>query len=66
MKRATLNVTDAARLCGVARGVAYEQIRTTGEIAGVKVLRIGHRILVPAAPLRSALGLDEESDDGPE
>ncbi|MCH8983859.1 MAG: hypothetical protein IH943_07135 [Acidobacteria bacterium] len=66
MKSATLNVEAAARLCGVSRGLAYEQIRRTGELAGVRVLHIGHRLLIPAAPLRSVLGLDEESDDGPE
>lgn len=66
MKRATLKIWEAAQLCGVSRGVAYEQVRQTGEIAGVRVLVVGHRLLVPAAPLRAALGLDEESDDGRE
>jgi len=63
--RATVSVTEAALMVGVSRGVAYEQIRQTGEIAGVRVVRVGHRLLIPAAPLRSVLGLDEESDDGP-
>lgn len=66
MRPATLTVEEAARLLKVSRGVAYEQVRQTGEIAGVRVLRVGHRLLIPAAPLRSVLGLDEESDDGPE
>ncbi len=66
MKPATLTVDEVARLLKVSRGVAYEQVRQTGEIAGVRVLRVGHRLLIPAAPLRSVLGLDEESDDAPE
>ncbi len=66
MKPATLTVEEAARLLKVSRGVAYEQVRQTGEIAGVRVLRVGHRLLIPAAPFRTVLGLDEESDDGPE
>lgn len=66
MKCATFKVWEAAQLCGVSRGVAYEQIRRTGEIAGVRVLVVGHRLLIPAALLRTALGLDEDSDDGRE
>ena len=65
--RATTSVTDAAVMIGISRTLAFEEIRQTGQLVGVPVLRVGRRrLLIPTAPLRAALGLDEESDDGPE
>jgi len=57
MKRATLTITQASELLGISRNSAYEQART-GQLAGVPVIRVGRRLLIPAALLRSALGLD--------
>ena len=53
--RAVLTVEEAGRLLGVSRGLAYEAVRR-GEIPSV---RIGRRILVPAAALRTLLGEGE-------
>jgi hypothetical protein len=53
---ATVGVERAAALLGVSRGLAYAAART-GELAGVPVLRVGRRLLVPAAELARALGL---------
>ena len=54
-------------MIGVSKTVCYEEIRQTGQLVGVPVLRVGNRrLLIPTAPLRAVLGLDEESDDGSE
>lgn len=42
----TCSVTEAARLLGVDRNTAYAEIRRTGTLAGVPVLRIGERYRV--------------------
>jgi excisionase family DNA binding protein len=52
---AVFTVEEAGRLLRVSRGAAYEAVRR-GEIPSV---RIGRRILVPAAALRALLGEDE-------
>lgn len=48
----------AARL---SRNASYEEVKATGQIAGVQVLksgRKGKRLSVPTAPLRRVLGLE--------
>lgn len=50
--RATLTVDEAAALCGVSRGTAYEAIRR-GDLPH---LRLGRRIVVPRARLLALLG----------
>ncbi len=61
MNTATLTITEAAELLGISRNSAYEAART-GELAGVPVLRVGRRLLVPASPLRAVLGLDSDKE----
>jgi hypothetical protein len=51
----TLTVEEAAAMIGVGRTLAFETVRTTGAIAGVPVLRVGRRVLVPRAPLERVL-----------
>lgn len=46
MEPRTYSIPQFARLLGVSRGFAYEQA-ATGEIAGVPVLKVGNRLLVP-------------------
>lgn len=58
---ATLTVPEAARLLGVGRNLAYEIAARDGEIAGVPVIRVGRRLLVPLARLLAVLGLDDGS-----
>lgn len=53
--RPTLTVEEAAELLGVARSTAYDGVRS-GEIPSI---RIGRRLLVPTAAIRSMLRLDE-------
>ena len=57
---ATLTIFEAARWLGISRGSAYEAARS-GEIAGVVILRVGRRILIPRAPFFAALGLDQQT-----
>jgi len=58
---ATLTVPQAARLLGVGRNLAYEIAARDGEIAGVPVIRVGRRLLIPLARLLEVLGLDDDS-----
>jgi hypothetical protein len=52
-----VSVATAARLLGVARTTAHYAYQADGYItAGVPVLRIGRRVVVPTAALRRALG----------
>ncbi len=53
--RKTLTVEEAARELGIGRGLAYEAARTTGNIAGVPVLRVGRRMLIGRAALERVL-----------
>ncbi len=61
MNTATLTILQASELLGISRNSAYEAART-GELAGVPVLRVGRRLLVPAASLRAVLGLDSDKE----
>jgi len=59
--RATLSVSEAARLLGIGRGLACRLARR-GELApGVPVLRLGGRYRVPARSLAQALGYLEDA-----
>ncbi len=59
---ATLNVPEAAELLGVGRNLAYEIVARDGELAGVPVLRVGRRLLIPQARFLAVLGLDNPPD----
>lgn len=50
----TLTVEEAAHELGISRNLAYEQARS-GRIAGIPVLRVGRRLLVPRAALDRVL-----------
>ena len=56
MSPATISVIEAGELLGISRGSAYEAART-GEIAGVPVIRVGKRLLIPRQPFLEALGI---------
>ncbi len=58
---ATLSISEAAALLGVGRNLAYEVASRDGELAGVPVIRIGRRLLVPHARLLAVLGLDDST-----
>jgi hypothetical protein len=60
---ATLTVTAAAALLGISRNSAFEAVRRDGELAGVPVIRVGRRLLVPRVPFFAVLGVDETADE---
>lgn len=53
----TYSVMEAARILGISRNSAYEGVRR-GEIP---VIRVGGRILVPAAALNRLLGIENSA-----
>lgn len=56
---ATLTVPEAAKLLGIGRNLAYQIAADHGELAGVPIIRVGRRMVVPRALLHAALGLDK-------
>jgi len=56
---ATLSVDEAAEVLSIGRALAYETIAKTGELAGVRIIRVGRRIRVPRYPLMESLGLTD-------
>ena len=58
---ATLTVPEAADLLGIGRNLAYEIAKRDGELAGVPVIRVGRRLLIPHARLLAVLGLPGDS-----
>ena len=59
----TFTISQAAQLLGVSKNLAYQAVRRSGALGGVSVIRVGKRLVVPAAPLRAALGLSDESEN---
>ena len=60
MGSATISIPRAAEMMGISRNLAYSVAASDGELAGVPVIRVGRRMLIPTAPFRAALGLDAE------
>lgn len=56
----TCDVETAGRALGISRGLAYQEART-GSLAGVPVIRVGHRLRVVTAPLLAALHVDDNT-----
>ena len=54
---ATTTIPEAAAMLGVSRNTAYALAAREGELAGVPVIHVGRRLLLPTAPLLDALGL---------
>ena len=59
-RRATLTIEEAASLLGIGRGTAYEAART----GDLETIRMGRRLLVPAARLLRVLGIEDPSSNG--
>jgi hypothetical protein len=59
MIRHTTSVEVAAKLCGISRGVAYEQARRPG--GAIPSVRVGRRLVVPVARLAETLGTSPEA-----
>lgn len=54
----TISIPDAARVLGISRGHAYT-LAQSGTIAGIRVLSLGSRRVLPTVELRRAVGLEE-------
>lgn len=52
----TLTIEEAAAILGVSRSTAYEAARSGELTAGVRVIRVGHRMLVPRVDIERVLG----------
>lgn len=61
-RSATLTIPEAAKLLGISRNLAYEIAAQDGELAGIPVIRVGRRLLIPQARLLGVLGLDDGID----
>ena len=61
MASGTVTISQAAVLLGVGRNLAYEVAARDGELAGVPVIRVGRRLLIPHARLLAVLGLENEA-----
>ena len=53
----TTDVETAAGLLGISRGLAYQEAKK-GSLAGVPVLRVGHRLRVVTGPLLALLSIN--------
>lgn len=62
LQRHTYTVRQAAALLGIGKSSAYRQIEREGQLAGVPVVRVGHRLVIPRAKLHEALGIPDRDD----
>ena len=62
MASATFSIQEAGALLGIGRNSAYAAA-ARGEIAGIPVIRVGGRLVVPRAPLEALLGLAPTAPD---
>ena len=61
-RSATLTIPEAAELLGISRNLGYEIAARDGELAGIPVIRVGRRLLIPQARLLGVLGLEDGPD----
>jgi len=59
MQPATIRVEEAAELLAVSRDLAYREIRNTGELNGIRAIRVGRRLILPRRPFMESLGLTD-------
>ena len=54
---AAMGVDEFVRLSGICRVTVYEEIKRSGQVAGIKVIRIGTRILLPRSRVHEVFGI---------
>ncbi len=59
MTKATVTIEEAAELLGVSRNTAYQHAARDGTLAGVPVIQVGRRKVLPRAQLLDVLGIRE-------
>ena len=57
MGSAALTVAELAELTGVGKTTIYLELEQTGEVLGVRALKIRQPWVIPRAPIERALGL---------
>jgi hypothetical protein len=62
-KPGALPLKEAADVIPVSYEHAWDTVRRTGELAGVKALRIGGRWYIPRRPLLINLGIDPDLEE---
>jgi hypothetical protein len=63
-KRATVSVSQAAAILGVAKSTAHAAYKQTGYLSpGVPVMQVGRRYTVSVFHLRAALGMTDPDGD---
>lgn len=61
--RATVSISQAALILGVAKSTAHAAYKATGYLCpGVPVMQVGRRYTVSVFHLRAALGIDDPTD----
>lgn len=60
----TITASAVAPFVGMSKSAVYAAIRD--DKFPFPVLRIGGRIVIPTAPIRDALGIDQDTDNTPE
>ena len=63
MTKATVTIEEAAELLGVSRNTAYQHAARDGTLAGVPVIHVGRRKVLPRAQLLDVLGIGESETD---
>jgi len=58
MTVATYSVAELADLTAAGKTTIYLELETTGEVFGVKALKIRSRWLIPRAPIDRMLGIE--------
>jgi hypothetical protein len=53
--RETINIEPACRRLGISRNLGYEEARGRGTLAGIPLIKVGTRYLVPTAALDQLL-----------
>ena len=54
---AGMSVEEFVDLSGTSRTTAYDEIKRSGEIAGIKAIRIGKRIILPRSRVYEVFGI---------
>jgi hypothetical protein len=54
------NAETFCKATGSGRTAVYEQLRTTGELAGIRAIRVSRKWVIPTRPILELLGYSEE------
>ena len=52
-----MGVDEFVRLSGTCRVTVYEEIKRSGQVSGIKAIRIGKRILLPRSRVHEVFGI---------